>query len=126
MDIKARRESMRRSASNLPRTQAKDRGCPAYLHIVCVCTLISSFRTLEQTSALNRTRIKLSNASAPTRALILALFATVSAILSNFAWFLGFRWSLNPLLPGIFFGMVLSLAIWLWVSRSAFKLGSLY
>ena len=58
-------------------------------------------------------------ASAPTRALILALFATVSAILSNFAWFpLVF-----PLLPGIFFGTVLSLAIWLWVSRHPFKLG---
>ena len=81
--------------------------------------VISSFRTLEQTSALNRTRFKLSNASAPTRALILALFATVSAILSNFAWFpLVF-----PLLPGIFFGTVLSLAIWLWVSRHPFKLG---
>jgi hypothetical protein len=68
---------------------------------------------------LNRTRFKLSNASAPTRALILALFATVSAILSNFAWFpLVF-----PILPGIFFGTVLSLAIWLWVSRHPFKLG---
>ena len=29
--------------------------------------VISSFRTLEQTSALNGTRFKLSNASAPTR-----------------------------------------------------------
>src|SRR5262249_12727799 len=39
---------------------------------------------IPQTSALNRIRIKLSNASAPTRALILALFAAVSAVLSNF------------------------------------------
>jgi hypothetical protein len=69
---------------------------------------------------LNRTRIKLSNASAPTRALILALFATVSAILSNFA---GSLW-VQPLvfLPGIYFGMVLGLAIWFWVSRSAWKI----
>ena len=111
---------MRRSASNLPRTQAKDAGEPAYLHIVCVCTLISSFRTLEQTSALNRTRIKLSNASAPTRALILALFATVSAILSNFAGSNNILWA-QPL-PGIYFGMVLGLAIWFWVSRSAWKI----
>jgi hypothetical protein len=76
---------------------------------------------------LNRIPIKLSNASAPTRALILALFATVSAILSNFAGFKIF-WvqtliSLKaPLLPGIYFGMVLVLAIWFWVSRSALKI----
>jgi hypothetical protein len=68
---------------------------------------------------LNRTRIKLSNASASNRAIILAALAFVSAILSNFAWFpLVF-----PLLPGIFFGTVLSLAIWSWVSRHPFKLG---
>ena len=61
----------------------------------------------------------LSNASASNRAIILAALAIVSAILSNFAWFpLVF-----PLLPGIFFGTVLSLAIWLWVSRHPFKLG---
>jgi hypothetical protein len=90
--------------------------------------LISSFRTLEQTSALNRIRIKLSNALAPTRALILALFATVSAILSNFAPSNDILWvqplvPLNtPLLPGIYFGMVVGLAIWFWVSRSALKI----
>ena len=97
----------------------KDIGCRP-LHVVCVCTLISSFRTLEQTSALNRIRIKLSNASAPTRALILALLATVSAILSNFA---GSKVYLNTQpLPGIYFGMVLGLAIWFWVSRSPLKI----
>jgi hypothetical protein len=64
--------------------------------------------------------IKLSNASAPTRALILALLATVSAILSNFA---GSKVYLNTQpLPGIYFGMVLGLAIWFWVSRSAWKI----
>jgi hypothetical protein len=69
---------------------------------------------------LNRIRIKLSNVSAPTRALILALFATVSAILSNFA---GSKVYLNTQpLPGIYFGMVLGLAIWFWVSRSAWKI----
>jgi hypothetical protein len=63
----------------------------------------------------------LSNASASNRAIILAALAIFSAILSNFAYFpLVF---LNPLLPGIFFGTVLSLAIWLWVSRHPFKLG---
>ena len=63
----------------------------------------------------------LSNASASNRAIILAALAIVSAILSNFAWLpLVF---LNPLLPGIFFGTVLSLAIWLWVSRHPIKLG---
>ena len=119
-----------------------------YRQVVCVCTLISSFRTLTQTSALNRTRINLSNASAPTRALILALLATVSAILSNFT---GYNYNnvlsvqllktplppgiygdplpgtpllppRIPLLPGIYFGMVLGLAIWFWVSRSAWKI----
>src|SRR5262245_17634643 len=54
------------------------------------------------------------------RALILALFATVSAILSNFA---GSKVYLNTQpLPGIYFGMVLGLAIWFWVSRSAWKI----
>jgi hypothetical protein len=104
----------------------KDIGCRP-LHVVCVCTLISSFRTLEQTSALNRIRIKLSNASAPTRALILALFATVSAVLSNFAgskilWVQTLVSLNTPLLPGIYFGMVLGLAIWFWVSRSPLKI----
>jgi hypothetical protein len=62
----------------------------------------------------------LSNASASNRAIILAALAIVSAILSsNFTWFPFFF----PLLPGIFFGTVLSLAIWLWVSRHPFKLG---
>ena len=61
----------------------------------------------------------LSNASASNRAIILATLAIVSAILSNFAWFP----VVFPLLPGIFFGTVLSLAIWLWVSRHPFKLG---
>ena len=62
----------------------------------------------------------MSNALAPTRALILALFATVSAVLSNFA---GSKVYLNTQpLPGIYFGMVLGLAIWFWVSRSALKI----
>ena len=71
---------------------------------------------------MNRTRIKLSNASAPTRALILALFATVSAILSNFAGSLWVQPLVFSALPGIYFGMVLGLAIWFWVSRSAWKI----
>ena len=78
---------------------------------------------------MNPTRIKLGNASAPTRALILALFATVSAILSNYfalnhhkLWALPLVFLKTPLLPGIFFGMVLGLAIWIWVSRSAWKI----
>jgi hypothetical protein len=70
----------------------------------------------------------LSNASASNRAIILAALAIVSAILSNFAWNHRMLWApplvfLNtPLLPGIFFGTVLSLAIWLWVSRHPFKI----
>ena len=69
---------------------------------------------------MNRIRIKLSNASAPTRALILALFATISAILSNFA---GSKVYLNTQpLPGIYFGMVIGVAIWFWVSRSTLKI----
>ena len=91
---------------------------------------------------------KLSNASAPTRALILALLATVSAILSNFTgynynnvlWVQLLKTPLPPgiygdplpgipllppgipLLPGLYFGMVLSLAVWFWVSQSAWKI----
>lgn len=65
----------------------------------------------------------LSNASASNRAVILATLAIVSAILSNFAWRNGILWTPQlalwniPLLPGLFFGAVLALAIWLWVSR---------
>jgi hypothetical protein len=57
------------------------------------------------------------------------LFATVSAILSNYfalnhhkLWALPLVFLKTPLLPGIFFGMVLGLAIWIWVSRSAWKI----
>jgi hypothetical protein len=68
----------------------------------------------------------LSNASASNRAIILAALAIVSAILSNFAPTLRARplVFLNTplLLPGIYFGMVLGLAIWFWVSRSALKI----
>ena len=76
---------------------------------------------------MNRTPIKLRNDSAPMRALILALFAIVSAILSTFAGYnsiLGVRLEFldTPLLPGIYFGMVLGLAIWFWVSRSPWKI----
>jgi hypothetical protein len=73
----------------------------------------------------------LRNASASNRAIILAALAIVSAILSNFAGHGGILWSPRlavwgipllavwgiPLLPGVFFGAVLALAIWLWVSR---------
>src|SRR5262245_8891388 len=70
----------------------------------------------------------LSNASASYRAIILAALAIVSAILSNFAWRGGILWTPRvavwdiPLLPGVFFGTVLALAIWLWVSRSIFAI----
>jgi hypothetical protein len=65
-------------------------------------------------------RIKLSHASAPTRALILALLASVSAIFSNFE--LSKVYLNTQPLPGIYFGIVLGLAIWFWVSRSAWKI----
>src|SRR5215831_52351 len=70
----------------------------------------------------------LSNASASNRAIILAALAIVSAILSNLAWRGGILWTPRlavwgvPLLPGVFFGTVLALAIWLWVSRSIFAI----
>ena len=68
-----------------PAPRRKIQACQ-HLSSYCLCLHLDQFisNLYEQTSALNRTRIKLSNASAPTRALILALFATVSAILSNF------------------------------------------
>ena len=69
---------------------------------------------------MNRIRIKLSHASAPTRALILALLASVSAIFSNFG--LSKVYLNTQPLPGIYFGIVLGLAIWFWVSRSAWKI----
>jgi hypothetical protein len=65
----------------------------------------------------------LRNASASNRAIILAAPAIISAILSNFAGPDGILWTPRvavwevPLLPGVFFGTVLALAIWLWVSR---------
>jgi hypothetical protein len=69
----------------------------------------------------------LSNASASNRAIILAALAIVSAILSNFAgskilWVQTLVSLSTPLLPGIYFGMVLGLAIWFWVSRSPLKI----
>ena len=70
----------------------------------------------------------LSNASASNRAIILAALAIVSAILTNFAWHDGILWTPGlavwgiPLLPGVFFGTVLALAIWLWVSRRIFAI----
>jgi hypothetical protein len=70
----------------------------------------------------------LSNASASNRAIILAALAIVSAILSNFAWYGGTLWTPRlavwdiPLLPGVFFGTVLALAIWLWVPRRIFAI----
>jgi hypothetical protein len=69
----------------------------------------------------------LSNASASNRAIILAALAIVSAILSNFAgskilWVQTLVSLNTPLLPGIYFGMVLGLAIWFWVSRSPLKI----
>jgi|GraSoiStandDraft_14_1057315.scaffolds.fasta_scaffold552056_1 hypothetical protein len=73
----------------------------------------------------------LSNASASNRAIILAALAIVSAILSNFAWHGGILWTPRlaiwkvPLLPGVFFGTVLALAIWLWVSRRIFAIAAI-
>jgi hypothetical protein len=70
----------------------------------------------------------LTNASAFNRAIILAALAIFSAILSNFAWHGGILWAPRlviwdvPLLPGLFFGTVLALAIWLWVSRRIFAI----
>ena len=65
----------------------------------------------------------LRSASAPKRAVILGALAIVSAVLSNFAGPDGIPWTQRvavwevPLLPGVFFGTVLALAICLWVSR---------
>lgn len=73
----------------------------------------------------------LSNASTSNRAIILAALAIVSAILSNFAWHEGILWTPRlvigdvPLLPGLFFGTVLALAIWLWVSRRIFAIAAI-
>jgi hypothetical protein len=73
----------------------------------------------------------LSNASASNRAIILAALAIVSAILSNFAWHDGILWTPRlavwgiPLLPGVFFGTVLALGIWLWVSQRIFAIAAI-
>ncbi|SRR6266446_3960920 len=71
----------------------------------------------------------LSNASARKRAIILASLAIVSGVLSNFSSLLAPSLSFFSqlffgvdLLPGIFFGMVLGLAIRLWVSRRIFEI----
>jgi hypothetical protein len=66
----------------------------------------------------------LSNASARKRAIILASLAIVSAILSNFSylWAPSLLFFNVDLKPGIFFGMVLGLAIRLWVSRRIFEI----
>ena len=80
------------------------------------------------TSFVGAALMGLSNASASNRAIILAALAIISAILSNFAWHDGILWTPRlalrdiPLLPGVFFGIVLALAIWLWVSRRIFAI----
>jgi|SRR6516165_3046540 len=77
------------------------------------------------TSFVGAALMGLSNASASNRAIILAALAIVSATLSNFAptlWAPPLVFVNTPLLPGIYFGMVLGLAIWFWVSRSALKI----
>jgi hypothetical protein len=80
------------------------------------------------TSFVGAALMGLSNASASNRAIILAALAIVSAILSNFAGHDGILWTPRvavwevPLLPGVFFGTVLALAIWLWVSRRIFTI----
>ena len=58
---------------------------------------------------------------------VLTAYTTVSAVLSNFAgskilWVQTLVSLNTPLLPGIYFGMVLGLAIWFWVSRSPLKI----
>ena len=112
---------MRRSASICP---APRRKIQAAQHFSCLYLHLDQFiSNFKADFRFEPELIKLSNPSAPTRALILALFAIVSAILSNFAGFPWVRPFLNtPLLPGIYFGMVLGLAIWFWVSRSAWKI----
>ena len=73
----------------------------------------------------------LSNASASNRAIILAALAIVSAILSSFAWHDGILWTPRlviwdvPVLPGLFFGTVLALAIWLWASQRIFGIAAI-
>ena|SRR2546430_6826649 len=79
------------------------------------------------TSFVGAALMGLSNASASNRAIILAALAIVSAILSNFAgskilWVQTLVSFKTPLLPGIYFGMVLGLAIWFWVSRNLLKI----
>jgi hypothetical protein len=70
----------------------------------------------------------LRKASASNRAIVLGALAIISAVLSNFAWHNGILWSPRlevwgiPLLPGVFFGTVVALAISLWVSRSIFAI----
>jgi hypothetical protein len=72
--------------------------------------------------------LKLSNASKQKRAVLLASLAAVSAILSDVTperiVLLGIPLACFgvPLLPGIYFGLVVSTAIWLWVSRSIFNI----
>jgi hypothetical protein len=68
-------------------------------------------------------------ASARDRALILACLALVSALLSNFVsvdpWqILRIRYDKfidTPLLPGLYFGLVLAAGVYLWVSTNAFN-----
>lgn len=71
----------------------------------------------------------LSNASASNRAIILAALAIVSAMLSNFSFNDKILSQLavwnTPLLPALFFGTVLALAIWLWASRRIFVMAGI-
>jgi hypothetical protein len=56
--------------------------------------------------------------SAERRAIVLASFAAISAVLGVYFWdvhFAGFH-----MLPGVFSGIALATAIWLWVSRRPF------
>lgn len=75
----------------------------------------------------NRGKQMLRDLSAPRAALFLAALAVVSALLSNFVSYVPHTNDFPklddvPLLPGLYFGVVIAIGVFLWKGKSAFEL----
>jgi hypothetical protein len=71
----------------------------------------------------------LSKPSARQRAVVLSLLAIISALLSTYAeldpWNISIVWG-KPILPGVYFGLVMSFGVLCWVTSSKFEIFTVF
>jgi hypothetical protein len=71
----------------------------------------------------------LGKASARQRAVVLSLLAIISALLSTYTkldpWNISIVWE-KPLLPGVYFGLVMSFGVLVWVTSSKFEIFTVF